>query len=58
MYTTRGHKIMEFGTPSQVNILVYIGVYIFIVAGLIWVATKPNKTKKTKKRRKFKRYKK
>ena len=40
---------MEFGTPSQINILVYVSAYIFVIAGLIWVTAKPKKTKKTKK---------
>ena len=54
---------MEFGTPSQVNIFVYIAVYIFIVAGLLWSTVNPKKTKPKNSKlvllhKKYKRFKK
>lgn len=49
---------MEFGTPSQVNIFVYVAAYLFVIAGLIWSATKPKKSKNSKKIKRIKRIKK
>jgi len=46
---------MNFGTPSQVSLFVYVAVYIFIVIGLIWGASKPKKSKNSKKIKKYKR---
>ncbi len=34
---------MGFEEPSQVNILVYVVVYVFIMGGLIWAYSKSKK---------------
>ena len=34
---------MEAYTPEQLNILVLVCVYVFIIGGLIWSYSKPKK---------------
>jgi len=35
--------MMESYTTEQLNILILVGVYMFIVAGIIWKMSKPRK---------------
>jgi len=37
---------MENYTTEQINVILLIGVYLFIVAGLIWSYSKPKNPKK------------
>jgi hypothetical protein len=34
---------METYTTEQINIILLVGVYLFVVGGLIWSYTKPKK---------------
>jgi hypothetical protein len=34
---------MEAYTTEQINIIILVGVYLFVMGGLIWSYTKPKK---------------
>jgi len=41
MYTTKEHEIMEAYTTEQVNVIILVVVYMFIVGSLMWKMSKP-----------------